>query len=360
LTGASFVLVVASAGVALGVARALTGVIHTRVPDALTDATPNAIDLDPRAIAFTLVAAAATWGLSTIPVVLLARRTDVLDALRADGGLTSARRSGLKFRRTLAASAIALSTALLIGAVLADRTYSSLLSVDRGYDTRNLATLELRVPNATYPSFLARQFLADRILEELRRRPEVVAASQVEGMFPSFAGSSSGRVFTDAGEKGTATWYTYSGDPTFLKTIGLPLLGGRLPLAGEPNTHVVVSEPFARRFAMAGVYGVMAFLVAGRRREIGIRMALGADAAQVGVMVLGSSLRLVVTGALAGLGLALAASRWTESRLFGVSATDPFVFSTVALVVVLSAIVATWPPARSAARVDPVRTLRTD
>jgi predicted permease len=105
--------------------------------------------------------------------------------------------------------------------------------------------------------------------------------------------------------------------------------------------------------AAAGIYGVMAFLVAHRAHEIGIRIALGADAARINRLVLGSSLRLVLAGAALGIGAAIAASRWAESQLFGVRAADPATLTLVTLGVVATALLATWHPARQATRIDP-------
>lgn len=105
--------------------------------------------------------------------------------------------------------------------------------------------------------------------------------------------------------------------------------------------------------AAAGIYGVMAFLVAHRAHEIGIRIALGADASRINRMVLGSSLRLVLAGAALGIGAAIAASRWAESQLFGVRAADPATLALVTLGVVATALLATWHPARQATRIDP-------
>lgn len=112
--------------------------------------------------------------------------------------------------------------------------------------------------------------------------------------------------------------------------------------------------------AMAGLYGVMAFLVAGRTREIGIRMALGADRARIGRFVMGSSLRLVFAGAALGIVAASLVSRAIASQLFGVTPTDPATYVTVAIVTIATASLATWQPARRAARVDPVQTLRAE
>jgi putative ABC transport system permease protein len=110
--------------------------------------------------------------------------------------------------------------------------------------------------------------------------------------------------------------------------------------------------------AAAGIYGVMAFLVANRAREIGIRMALGADTWRIRRLVLESSMWLVFLGAAIGIGGALVASRWAQSQLFGVRATDPMTIGLVTVVVVVTALVATWQPARQATRVDPKVLLR--
>lgn len=112
--------------------------------------------------------------------------------------------------------------------------------------------------------------------------------------------------------------------------------------------------------ALVGLYGVMMFLVAGRTREVGIRMALGATNRDVIALVLRSASRMSVGGALVGLLGAVALSRFVEGQLFGVSAVDAGTYALVALVVISCATVATWLPARRAARVDPAITLRAE
>jgi putative ABC transport system permease protein len=110
--------------------------------------------------------------------------------------------------------------------------------------------------------------------------------------------------------------------------------------------------------ATAGIYSLMAFLVASRSREMGIRVALGASGADIRRLVLGSSLRLVAAGAAIGIASALVASHWVQSQLFGVSPTDPLTLTTVTLGVITVALLATWQPARQAARVDPRELLK--
>jgi hypothetical protein len=110
--------------------------------------------------------------------------------------------------------------------------------------------------------------------------------------------------------------------------------------------------------AAVGIYGVMAFLVANRAREIGIRMALGADSRRIRRLVLASSMWLVLLGAAIGIGGAFVASRWAQSQLFGVRATDPITIVLVTVAVAVTALLATWHPAMQATRVDPKVLLR--
>jgi putative ABC transport system permease protein len=105
--------------------------------------------------------------------------------------------------------------------------------------------------------------------------------------------------------------------------------------------------------AAAGIYGLMAYLVAIRAREMGIRIALGADGRALKRLVLGASLRMAALGAAIGVGATVAVSRWTQSQMFGVSATDPLTLIAVSVGVLCVAAVATWAPARQAARVSP-------
>jgi ABC-type antimicrobial peptide transport system permease subunit len=110
--------------------------------------------------------------------------------------------------------------------------------------------------------------------------------------------------------------------------------------------------------AAVGLYGVMAYTVAARTREIGIRMALGADRARLLRLVLGRSASIAAVGILAGVPAALWASRAIKSFLFGLTATDTKTYLTVAALLFAVALAATWIPARRASRVDPMVALR--
>jgi putative ABC transport system permease protein len=109
---------------------------------------------------------------------------------------------------------------------------------------------------------------------------------------------------------------------------------------------------------VVGIYGVISYTVSQRRREIGIRLALGAQRENVLGMVLGSGARMALIGVAIGVVVALALTRWMSSLLFGVSAHDPLTFALVALLLFAVALIACWIPARRATRVDPMVALR--
>ena len=112
--------------------------------------------------------------------------------------------------------------------------------------------------------------------------------------------------------------------------------------------------------AALGIYGVVAFSVARRTRELGVRIALGAAPGQVVRQVVGEGLKMAAWGAVPGLLLALAAGRLLASKLQRVNALDPVLLSAVGLLVVVTILGASWGPARRAARVDPVAATRAE
>jgi putative ABC transport system permease protein len=110
--------------------------------------------------------------------------------------------------------------------------------------------------------------------------------------------------------------------------------------------------------AAIGVYGLMSYSVAQRTQEIGIRLALGAEIAQVRNMVIVQGMSLALTGVVIGIAAALGLSKLIESLLFGVTARDPAVFIAVPAVLTLVALFAVWMPAIRATRIDPIDALR--
>jgi ABC-type antimicrobial peptide transport system permease subunit len=112
--------------------------------------------------------------------------------------------------------------------------------------------------------------------------------------------------------------------------------------------------------AAIGVYGVLAYSVTQRTREIGVRIALGAEPLTITRMVVASGARMVIIGALAGMAAALALSGLMKSLLFGIGPRDPLTFVATSVIFVVVALVAAYVPARRAARVSPMEALKAE
>lgn len=126
------------------------------------------------------------------------------------------------------------------------------------------------------------------------------------------------------------------------------------------TTIVAAQGLLALALALTGIYGLVTFAVARRTKEIGLRMALGATSITVMRLVAAQSVRLAVTGLLAGLPLALLAVRPLANVLVGVAPADPLVIAGVAFSIIAVALAACWLPARRATRVNPLDALRTE
>jgi putative ABC transport system permease protein len=136
--------------------------------------------------------------------------------------------------------------------------------------------------------------------------------------------------------------------------------GGAAAQARFCTVLLVLFAATALSLAVVGIYGVMALAVTARTREIGIRIALGADGHRVGRQVVSEGLALVSVGVVFGLAGALGCTRVLQALLFDLSPTDPVTYVGIVAVLGLATLAASWVPARRAARVDPVVALRAD
>jgi predicted permease len=167
-----------------------------------------------------------------------------------------------------------------------------------------------------------------------------------------------------------------SGDPTSLVNAARQAVrevDGNLPLVGiktmESHANEMLMQErvyadllsffaaLALLLAAVGLYGVMAYSVAQRTREIGIRMALGAQKGEVLRLLTGEGMKLVLIGSAIGMLASFWVTRFIESRLYGITATDPPTFAASFAVLLLIALIACRVPARRAAKVDPMKAL---
>jgi putative ABC transport system permease protein len=128
-----------------------------------------------------------------------------------------------------------------------------------------------------------------------------------------------------------------------------------------PRFSTLLSSLFAGAallLTVVGIYGVVSYTVSQQSREIGIRIALGAQAGEIMRWALGKGMRPTLTGILLGLASAFLLMRFVSAMLFGVKETDLITFGSIALLVAGVALMACYLPARRAARVDPIVVLR--
>jgi putative ABC transport system permease protein len=186
-----------------------------------------------------------------------------------------------------------------------------------------------------------------------------------------------GSQYWDSGNDMSFVFRTNAADPTSVvsavrKTIAD--LDPQVPIADVQSMEVIVTKSMAQTsFSMmlllisaaialvlsaVGIYGVISYVVGQRRSEIGIRMALGAEVARIGRMVVGQSVGLVLTGVAIGVVGAVFGTRLLQSLLFDVSPTDPWAFAGTVVIIVAVAVVASLVPARRAAKIDPLEAMR--
>jgi putative ABC transport system permease protein len=156
----------------------------------------------------------------------------------------------------------------------------------------------------------------------------------------------------------SAIWSVDKNQPVFAVKSMDEIISGNVSAQHLAFLLLGVFAFLALALAAIGIYGVTSYLVSERTHEIGVRMALGAQPLDVSRLVLGHGAKLVAIGVFAGAVAALALTRLLTNLLFGVSASDPWTFVGVGLLLIVVAVVASYVPARRAMRVDPLVALR--
>ncbi len=169
-----------------------------------------------------------------------------------------------------------------------------------------------------------------------------------------------------------------AGSDNFLQAVSQAVwsVNASLPLASPRTLQAIYDQSMARTafalvmlavaaavalvLGLVGIYGVIAYAVSQRTREIGIRLALGAQPGELKRMFVRYGLVLAAIGVVFGLGAAAGVSRLMSSLLYGIDPLDPLTYAAVPLVLVLAAALASYLPARRVSGVDPIEALRTE
>jgi predicted permease len=436
-------------------------------------------------LAFSLAISLLTGILFGIIPALQILKPDLRQELQ-EAGRSSVGGVQHRFRNVLVVSEVALAVVLLVGAGLMLRSLQQVLSQDPGFDTSNLLTLSLALPEKAYPKGPQQQELQRRLLKEIHALPgvkDVAAVSivpltgsgntsrfDVEGHPKASGGEEyeastptvtanyfevmsiplrAGRFFAsqDTAQStpvvivnqalvdqvfhgqnpiGKRINFTYTSEPNLNEIIGVvgnenvDRLDARMqPIVYDtfeqsPNTffslavrtrqapetlantvvrkvreidpqvavsnvasmaQIIHDSPTmilraypayllagfagtALALAVLGIYGLLAYSVVQRQRELGLRLALGAAPSDLRRLVVKNGMRLTLLGAAVGIAGAFAVARLINSLLFGIKSTDAMTFVGVCLLVVLTTLPASYIPALRATRVDPMETLR--
>jgi predicted permease len=471
------VLLGASAG--LGIAFTYWGIafLGGQLPPTMRASLTHPLDVDARVMLFCSLAALGTWLLIALPSLWATSHLSVIDGLRDDPRTMPATPGTTRSRQVLVTTQVALTTMLLVGALLYLRSYWTEAGLDIGFDAANIATIEI-YPAADAPRRGANLDLA--ILEKLRATPWIGLVSRTDSLPPSTDSGFAGRLNIE-GRPTTTEWvkiHMRDVDPEYFKTMRIAVVQGRAFDAFSEADQVLVDERFAARYwpgsspigarfsigggnppsyrvigitrqlrsdrlttvqgeeiyvahirhspsygalsslrfvvrmdehrlpdlsvlvrslatrsvvrietararykrlyadttfaasvtntfgfvallvTATGIYAVMTWVVARRSKEMAIRMALGADVHRIRRMVLRSSILPVAAGGGIGFLGANLGSQWLGSQFSEIPAKDPLSYAAVAVLLMLTAIAATYLPARRASLLPPAITLR--
>ncbi len=230
--------------------------LAAHVGDSIVASTPgwNAISIDGRVLAFTLVVALGTGILFGLAPAWQASRTDVNDALKAEGRGAGTGLRGQRLRSGLVVAEVALATMLLIGAGLLLRSFSRLQRVNPGFSAAHVLTFQLGLPEARFPETRDRGAFVDRLCDRLKSLPGVEFAGATT-VLPLSGESINNRTYTVVGHPPPEPGQFYSADfcfvtPDYLCAMQIPLQAGRTFGSGDTRESPLVcliNEALARR-----------------------------------------------------------------------------------------------------------------
>jgi predicted lysophospholipase L1 biosynthesis ABC-type transport system permease subunit len=287
---------------------------------------PVEFDLTPNGhiLAFTGAVAVTTGIVFGLAPVFHLTAAGPSPALKDDARMSGARSRLLS---SLVSVQVALSLLLLVGAGLFVRTLRNLQSFDPGFKREGVLIVDVPGRRTALPREVLDGSSSRRVAHERRG-----------GAAPDASAEAAGRSGRGPAAVGADRWRDGAGarDGDACRAFGV----------------------LALILACVGLYGLLAYSVARRAKELGIRMALGAQRHRLIAMVLSSAVRLVGIGVVLGLPAAWAVSRWLESMLFGLNPADPATIGGAVLLLTTAGLVAAYLPARRASRADPLLALR--
>jgi putative ABC transport system permease protein len=475
---------VAIAGGALGVLLSmwwidlLVGSIPTELPYWLD------FSVDARVLGFTSAIALTTVLVFGLAPALQLVRGDQHASLKDGARGSSGGRARSRLRSTFVVAQLAASIVLLVGGLLMARSFLAMRSVDPGFNTTGIITMNVSLPASVYPEDANVNAFYDALLARLRSRSDVGGAELINSFPISGSNTTSNFSIEGSGEVAGVSTHNHVVTPGYFAAMGIDIERGRAfnatDVTGAGNVAIInralaeryfpgedpigrgirfgggtdgefyrivgvaanvnqrdvnqqnvepsLYRPFAQNpwrdaalvvrtrgdagrvvqaireetraldanipvfdvrtvqqvlseamwdaklntilfgvFAVAalllaavGLHGVIAYGVVQRRREIGVRVALGATARDVLRLVVGQTMVLTAVGLALGMVLAWAAARALGALLYGVSTSDPLTFAIVPLLLALVALLASWVPARRAATIDAMHAIRSD
>ncbi|PYP64218.1 MAG: hypothetical protein DMD26_13545 [Gemmatimonadetes bacterium] len=371
--------------------------------------------VDARVLALTAGLTMLTALVFSILPSLPGSPSDADRSLRTEGRSSTVDRTRQHGRRVLIVTEVAFALVLTVGAGLMIQSFARARAVNPGFDALNLATFRVNLPAAAYTDPDRIKLAHQQIVQRLREIPGVLAASATsdlpmqgdwmivftpEGAAPSQLPVAmnalilpgyfeamhiplrAGRVLNENDTKGTRglSYVVRSRmapasvagsirtavrgvDPNLIVVNFLPVDGivGSTIASRKFNAALLgLFAALALALAATGVYGVLQYSVIQRKREMGIRIAIGASSSDMIRLIVGQAVGLAAIGVTIGLAGALALTRVIRALLFNTDPLDALTFSASAAVLLLIAVLSSYLPARRALRVDPTIAMRTE